>query len=522
MLYVSKPVRLLISTLAIYIILRFCQRLATVILIKNYYRLEASEIAELHLTNQEKEILYRYANERKLAEQQVKLNSDVSDVHSHLRGGNDNELIIRSNQPNEGEILAFEQYIANFIFAIVDKYVKDPFQRQWIKSMLIWVHKTRAVQFIEFAVAAVSFIIGLFMRIEAHTFCAWAYEASPNLHILPNENFMKNLEESLVNQDLDLKSLTCDYRFTYADQMLTLLNITEKTLEKLINDVICDDPDLNTDAKYIQCIACLIALTRSLFEKRNDKPVQYIFDRVIQLVQSGRMTKSVAMMYSNVLISYFLPAPYFKLPKYPAAVKPKLVSSYKTKTQLQKTQLQKIQKIIKGVRGGATISFALALPQNQISMDPFVVIHNYKLQILLQPKNQPKKFGKRFKIGQRLKKIKNSVKISLLYVAMGLSIILTPISTHDFKNFKNSGVCATETTLVVERKNYQRLQVGDKMLILNPLEKGEKLTIVRKRRVKAKMVKFSDLPRLPESFYSEDNSTFIQQNENSKIRIKTK
>lgn len=184
------------------------------------------------------------------------------------------------------------------------------------------------------------------------------------------------------------------------------------------------------------------------------------------------------------------------------------------------------------IRGGATISFAL--PQNQISMNPFVVIHSYKLQNILSQKNQPKKFGK------RLKTIKKAIKVSLLYVAMGLGIILTPISVHDFKQ---SELCPTETTLVVRRRNYQtpslifqkvnkvqRFQVGDKILILNTREKAEKLTVktpekvqhVRKRRVKAKMVKFSDLPRLPESFYSEDNSTFVQQNESCKIRIKTK
>lgn len=87
------------------------------------------------------------------------------------------------------------------------------------------------------------------------------------------------------------------------------------------------------------------------------------------------------------------------------------------------------------------------------------------------------------------------------------------------------------TSLILQKVNkVQQLQVSDKILILSPLEKAEKLTIkttdkvnrVRKRKLKAKMMKSSDLPRLPESFYSEDNTTFVQQNEISKIRIKTK
>lgn len=139
-----------------------------------------------------------------------------------------------------------------------------------------------------------------------------------------------------------------------------------------------------------------------------------------------------------------------------------------------------------------------------------------------------------------LQNIKKAAKLYSLYLGIAVGTILTPIPASPGRHSRG---LQAEQNLVLERAYYsvsdvisenathiRKIQVGDNIIILgsNPLVKKEELTppgpsklaVPKKKRCTAKMVRFSDLPRISKSSYEEETSIVLGQKYNSRLRIK--
>lgn len=165
----------------------------------------------------------------------------------------------------------------------------------------------------------------------------------------------------------------------------------------------------------------------------------------------------------------------------------------------------------------------------------FIIIHFFKLQnLILAHQEKPRGF-------EKIKKIKKSLKLYSLYFGVAVGTIITPISTSPGR--QSRGLQA-EQHLVLERAyssvndvisenttHIRKIQVSDKIIVLgsNPLiQKKEwthtgpsKLAVSKKKRCRAKMLRFSDLPRISKFSYEEETSIVLLQRHSSRLRIRS-
>ena len=159
----------------------------------------------------------------------------------------------------------------------------------------------------------------------------------------------------------------------------------------------------------------------------------------------------------------------------------------------------------------------------------FIIIHFFKLQdLILAHQEKPRVF----------EKIKKSLKLYSLYFGVAVGTILTPIPASPGRHSRG---LQAEQHLVLERAyssvndvisentaHIRKIQVGDKIIVLgsNPLVQKKKwtptgpskLAVSKKKRCRAKMVRFSDLPRISEFSYEEETSIVLPQKHSSRLR----
>jgi hypothetical protein len=195
-------------------------------------------------------------------------------------------------------------------------------------------------------------------------------------------------------------------------------------------------------------------------------------------------------------------------------------------------------------RGGARFALAKELDQSLILLDPiFLIIHMFKLHKILVLHQERKPVAE--SIGKSIKEIKKSVQLYSLYFGLAMGTIMTPISTIHSRNSPSYLVIdARERSIgISETSNHiEKIQLGDKILVLGSkrtpvlkkeaLESLEYLNIpknskfgvsrTKTKRLKAKMRRFSDLPKLDKLNDSQDLQILVPQSTSSRLRIRTK
>lgn len=191
-------------------------------------------------------------------------------------------------------------------------------------------------------------------------------------------------------------------------------------------------------------------------------------------------------------------------------------------------------------RGGARFALPKELDQSLILLDPiFIIIHMFKIHNILVLHQEKKPVAE--SIGNSIQKIRKSVQLYGLYFGLAIGTIVTPISTPHSRNLPSFQNLVRErsysripNSLVISEtsSHIEKIQVGDKILVLGskPLKALKPLPfgVSRKKRWKAKMMKFSDLPKLGEFNDSQDNSDnseiqiLLPQSTSSRLRIRTK
>jgi hypothetical protein len=200
-------------------------------------------------------------------------------------------------------------------------------------------------------------------------------------------------------------------------------------------------------------------------------------------------------------------------------------------------------------RGGAR--FEKELDQSLLLLDPiFLIIHMFKLHKILVLHQERKPVAEVIlSIGKSIKEIKKSVQLYSLYFGLAMGTIMTPISTTHYRNSPSYLVIdARERAIGISEtsSHIEKIQLGDKILVLGskrtPVLKKEALesleylnipknskfgvsrtkTKTKTKRLKAKMRRFSDLPKLGEFNDSQDLQILLPQTTSSRLRIRTK
>lgn len=211
----------------------------------------------------------------------------------------------------DSESSMIERYVKKPLFNIIDRYCTKPVAKI-LKRILTEIGIRSTVKRFIAAVSAAA------LNLDSFAIGAAISQASPYCNVLPDEKLLAEIDKAFRKKILTVDVVQeCNDRFGFAYQNLMTNQIAREEAKTMIDDIQCEENEIfMTKGKYLKCIICLITLLLNLCEA-SPAAASMLMMRVLQLVQSGRMSKQVGMLIYQILMRRGIKTPYYKLPKVP-------------------------------------------------------------------------------------------------------------------------------------------------------------------------------------------------------------